>query len=96
MKNPATNLWDEIEDNQLIESFELQTYDSNSLVLYSEFSGQYVELKDGQSKSVFGEIEYLDISETGDESIGYWMITDRVDRKITLFVFFCLFINIIF
>ena len=41
-------------------TFELKTYDSNSLILYSDQTNQYLELSFENAKLAFGEIENLD------------------------------------
>lgn len=62
-KNLTTNNWDEIENNKIIDTFQIQTYDSNKIVLYSEISSQYVELSYHLARKAFLRIEYLDNNE---------------------------------
>lgn len=79
-KNATTNTWDEYENNQLANTFQIQTYDSNKIILYSHNLGQYVELSDNKAKIVFGTIDYLD--ENAEDNPGYFVVFTENDRKL--------------
>lgn len=80
-----TNIWEEIEDDEttnVVDTFELKTYDSNSLVLYSSQTFQYLELSYDKAKLSFGEIENLDDINAEQVNRGYWDESE-IDRNIS-------------
>ena len=86
-RNETTNEWSEIMERRssgktvkiTLDTFKLKTFDSNSLILYSDASGQYLELSDDKAKFTFGEIESLD--RVVDFYTGYWMDTNILRNK---------------
>ena len=81
-RDEKTNVWNEIlEKTQLgrttetiLDTFKLKTFDTNSLILYSDNSGQHLELSEDKAKLAFGFIERLE--RVVDFYTGYWMDMD--------------------
>ena len=82
-KNRSNGIWEEFENGTLTNSLTFRTYALNSVILYNNERGQYVELNDTMAKMTTSEIESLDI--TTDETYqGYWDLSDGICIKINL------------
>ena len=86
-RNETTNEWSEIierrQNDKTVETtlnkFKLKTFDTDSLILYSDTFAQHLELSEDKAKLTFGAIEQLD--SVRDFYTGYWMDTDPLRNK---------------
>ena len=87
-KIPNTNEWEEYTNKSVSDTFEFLTYDVSNIILYNKDSAKYIQLSDSQVKIANGSIENLDNSLNDND--GFWIFSDRVERKIDTFCLFSL------
>lgn len=77
-KNLKTQIWNEILNNEIIASFQIQTYNLNKIILKNLNEAVYVELGDKQAMVAFEPIDNLD---SDDKNDGFWDIITYGKRK---------------
>lgn len=84
-KNTTTNNWDEFENGKMIDSFKIQTYVSNKIILFinNEEQTRHVELSDNEARTVYGSIDALD--QNSEKYVGYSVILTGDERKGEIF-----------